>query len=229
LASSRSPSGSRTAIESRLLPFAFKAGLLGVNSVVEAADRARDLSLLTRASRDAPPFLIAHGDRDHVVAASESQALHIALSRAGAEYAVVLLGGAGHEGPGIRPTRQPRPDRCFASRQALQSHRPLFRFLLIPADGLGGRVTAVTFTHPRQVIGFVRAATAVYRADDWVRASLALRCREIGLWPDKILIEVMCKNASKTGLAVCDWRARRRWHWSLTESGRALFDGLPPP
>ncbi|MGZ8802259.1 MAG: hypothetical protein ACXWZL_06520 [Mycobacterium sp.] len=81
MASSRSPSGSRTAIESRLLPFAFKAGLLGVNSVVEAADRARDLSLLTRASRDAPPFLIAHGDRDHVVAASESQALHTALAR----------------------------------------------------------------------------------------------------------------------------------------------------
>ena len=79
----------------------------------------------------------------------------------------------------------------------------------------------------------------LYRADDWVRASLALQCREIGLWPDKILIQVMCKDASKTGLALCDWQARPRWRWSLTESCRArsfgpahsrteLFDGLTP-
>jgi len=69
----------------------------------------------------------------------------------------------------------------------------------------------------------------LYRADDWVRASLALQCREIGLWPDKILIEVICKDASKTGLAVCDRQARPRWRWSLTASGGALFDGLTPP
>ena len=68
----------------------------------------------------------------------------------------------------------------------------------------------------------------LYRADDWVRASLALQCREIGLWPDKILIEVICKDASKTGLAVCDRQARPRWRWSLTESCKALFDGLTP-
>jgi acetyl esterase/lipase len=91
--------GSRTETETRLLPFAFEAGLLGVNSVVEAADRARHLSLLRRVSPAAPPFLIAHGDRDHVVAPSESQALHDALSRAGADTQFILLGGAGHEGP----------------------------------------------------------------------------------------------------------------------------------
>ena len=33
-------------------------------------------------------------------------------------------------------------------------------------------------------------------------------CREIGLWPDNILIEVICKDASKTGLAVCDRQGR---------------------
>jgi acetyl esterase/lipase len=92
-------SGSRTEVEARLLPFAFEAGLLGVDSAVEAADRARDLSLLGRVSAGAPPFLLAHGDRDHVVAPSESQALHDALSRAGADTTLMLLGGAGHEGP----------------------------------------------------------------------------------------------------------------------------------
>jgi acetyl esterase/lipase len=91
-------SGSRSGIEAHLLPFAFEAGLLGVRSLVEAADRARDLSLLTRVSPDAPPFLIAHGDRDHIVAPSESEALHHALSRAGADTCFMLLGGAGHEG-----------------------------------------------------------------------------------------------------------------------------------
>lgn len=91
--------GSRTEVEARLLPFAFEAGLLGVDSVVEAGDRARHLGLLTRVSAGAPPFLIAHGDRDHVVAPSESEALHDALSRAGAETNFMLLGGAGHEGP----------------------------------------------------------------------------------------------------------------------------------
>jgi acetyl esterase/lipase len=92
-------SGSRSDTESRLLPFAFEAGLLGVGSVDDAADRARGLSLLTRVSPQAPPFLIAHGDRDHVVAPSEGMALHDALSRAGADTRLLLLGGAGHEGP----------------------------------------------------------------------------------------------------------------------------------
>jgi acetyl esterase/lipase len=91
-------SGSRTEIEARLLPFAFEAGLLGVRSIGEVADRAAALSLLTRVPRTAPPFLIAHGDRDHVVAPSEGEALHDALSRAGADTQFLLLGGAGHEG-----------------------------------------------------------------------------------------------------------------------------------
>ena len=85
-------SGSRSDIEARLLPFAFEAGLLGVSSVAEAADRARDLSLLARVSPTAPPFLIAHGDRDHIVAPSEGEALHDALSRAGVDTQFTLFG-----------------------------------------------------------------------------------------------------------------------------------------
>ncbi len=92
-------SGSRSAVEARLVPFAVEAGLLGVSSLVEATDRARARSLLPCVSSQAPPFLIAHGDRDHVVSPSEGQALHDALSRAGAETSFVLVGGAGHEGP----------------------------------------------------------------------------------------------------------------------------------
>jgi acetyl esterase/lipase len=92
-------SGSRSHLEARLLPFRFEADLLGVSSVVEVAARARDLSLLNRVSPQAPPFLIAHGDRDHVIAPSEGEALHRALSRAGVDTQFMLLGGTGHEGP----------------------------------------------------------------------------------------------------------------------------------
>ncbi len=91
-------SASRSDIETRLVPFAFEAGLLGVENVDDIADRARELSLLSRVSPQAPPFLIAHGDRDRVIPSSESAALHHALSRAGVDTTFLLLGGAGHEG-----------------------------------------------------------------------------------------------------------------------------------
>ena len=90
--------GSSNDVEARLLSFRFEADLLGVRDVGEVADHAADFSLLARVTPQAPPFLIAHGDRDHVVAPSEGAALHDALSRAGADTRFMLLGGAGHEG-----------------------------------------------------------------------------------------------------------------------------------
>src|SRR5215831_7404247 len=86
------------ATTSKPASFRFEADLLGVRDVGEVADHAADFSLLTRVTPQAPPFLIAHGDRDHVVAPSEGAALHDALSRAGADTRFMLLGGAGHEG-----------------------------------------------------------------------------------------------------------------------------------
>jgi acetyl esterase/lipase len=91
-------SGSRTEVEARLLPFAFEAGLLGVGQISDA-EGATELSLLSWVSAAAPPFLIAHGDRDHIVLPSEGLALHQALVRAGVQSRFELVGGAGHEGP----------------------------------------------------------------------------------------------------------------------------------
>jgi acetyl esterase/lipase len=91
-------SASRTEVEARLLPFAFEAGLLGVADVGDVAGMVSELSLLSWVSPSAPPFLIAHGDRDHVILPSEGQALHHALVRAGADSRFELLGGTGHEG-----------------------------------------------------------------------------------------------------------------------------------
>jgi hypothetical protein len=111
-------SGSRSAVEARLVPFAFEAGLLGVSSLVEAADRARALSLLTRVSCQAPPFLIAHGDRDHVVGPSEGQALHDALSRAGADTSIRPRGRRRSRGTGVLPARRARHDSGLVASRA---------------------------------------------------------------------------------------------------------------
>ncbi|MEV4314086.1 alpha/beta hydrolase [Actinocrispum sp. NPDC049592] len=92
-------SAARTELEARLLPFHFEADLLGTNDPAELAERARDLRLPARVSAQAPPFLIAHGDRDRIVPPSEGFALHQVLSHAGAQTRFELLGGAGHEAP----------------------------------------------------------------------------------------------------------------------------------
>lgn len=92
-------SASRSAVETRLLPFTFEADFLGTSDPATLAERARGLSLPSRVSAQAPPFLIAHGDRDRIVPPSEGWALHDALSRAGASSRFELLAGAGHEDP----------------------------------------------------------------------------------------------------------------------------------
>ena len=90
----------RSELEARLVPGGPEAAFLGVNSVADVAgvgELARQASPLSWVSADAPPFLIAHGDRDRVVSPSESRSLHDALTRAGAGSSLLVLGGAGHE------------------------------------------------------------------------------------------------------------------------------------
>jgi acetyl esterase/lipase len=90
-------SAARSQLEAKLLPFRFEADLLGIDDPAELAERARGLSLLSRVSPQAPPFLIAHGDRDRIVPPTEGLALHQALGRAGARSRFELLARAGHE------------------------------------------------------------------------------------------------------------------------------------
>jgi acetyl esterase/lipase len=90
-------SASRSDLEALILPFRFEADLLGIADPAELAERARGLSLLPRVTRQAPPFLIAHGDRDRIIPSSQGFSLHQALSNAGARSRFELLAGAGHE------------------------------------------------------------------------------------------------------------------------------------
>ncbi|MEW1568408.1 MULTISPECIES: alpha/beta hydrolase [unclassified Streptomyces] len=87
----------RSDLEGRLVPFHFEADLLGTSDPAELADRARELSLLSRVSLQAPPFLIAHGDRDRIVPLSQGVSLHHALGRVGAYSRLELVAAAGHE------------------------------------------------------------------------------------------------------------------------------------
>jgi transposase IS116/IS110/IS902 family protein/BD-FAE protein len=89
-------SGSRTEVEARLLPFALEAGCWMSRTSSARPDPGTELVVLVSAG--VPPFLIAHGDRDHIVLPSEGLALHHALVRGGARSRFELLGGAGHEG-----------------------------------------------------------------------------------------------------------------------------------
>lgn len=92
---------SRSALESQLVPDGPEAAFLGLGSageIVEQVELARRASPVSWVHAEAPPFLIAHGDRDRIVPQTESFALHAALSRVGAESTLVTIGGAGHEG-----------------------------------------------------------------------------------------------------------------------------------
>ena len=74
------------------------ANLLGYN-VRERPDAASQASPITHARRDAPPFLILHGDADPMVPPAQSQSFHAALRAAGADSTFVTLPDAIHEDP----------------------------------------------------------------------------------------------------------------------------------
>lgn len=82
---------SRSWLEAQILPFDFESAFLG------DLGRTREASPLNWVHASAPPFLVAHGDRDRVTPVNQSQALHDALVRSGAESTLLLVGAAGHE------------------------------------------------------------------------------------------------------------------------------------
>jgi dipeptidyl aminopeptidase/acylaminoacyl peptidase len=53
-------------------------------------------SPITYVSKDAPPFLIMHGDRDRTVPFNQSELLYAALNKAGVDATFMPMKGAGH-------------------------------------------------------------------------------------------------------------------------------------
>jgi acetyl esterase/lipase len=72
-----------------------EAKLLG-GPVQENKGKAAKANPITYASKDDPPFLIVHGDRDGTVPVGQSELLHEALKKAGVDSTLHIVKGAGH-------------------------------------------------------------------------------------------------------------------------------------
>lgn len=64
--------------------------------ILENKDKARRANPITYVSKDDPPFLIMHGDKDRVVPINQSELLAEALKSAGVKVTFHVVGGAGH-------------------------------------------------------------------------------------------------------------------------------------
>jgi len=71
-------------------------GLLG-GPASENVDKAKQANPITWISKDAPPFLIMHGDQDKAVSIKQSELLREALRKAGGWVKFVAIPGVGHD------------------------------------------------------------------------------------------------------------------------------------
>lgn len=69
--------------------------LLGKN-VARNQEEAKKICPVTYVRKDAPPFLIIHGDQDHTVPFGQGELLHDKLEEAGAEVKLLVLEEADH-------------------------------------------------------------------------------------------------------------------------------------
>ena len=76
-----------------------EAQLLGLDRAQDDPARARAASPVAQVRSDAPPFLLAHGDRDGLIPGVQSRRFADALAGAGAPVQLLLLAGANHEDP----------------------------------------------------------------------------------------------------------------------------------
>ncbi len=79
-------------------------------------DLARQVSPLYQVSRDDPPFLIIHGDKDPQVPLGQSERLHAKLEETGVPSKLVVLPGAGHGGKAFDTPEVRETIRAFLAR-----------------------------------------------------------------------------------------------------------------
>lgn len=76
-------------------------------------DKAARANPITFVTKDDPPFLIMHGDRDPLVPLGQSELLAAALKKAGVEVTLVVHKGAGHGGPAFHSAASRKQVREF--------------------------------------------------------------------------------------------------------------------
>lgn len=69
--------------------------LLGKNVMLNQEDAIK-ICPVSFVTKDAPPFLIIHGDNDHTVPFEQGKILHDKLEGAGADVKLLVLEGADH-------------------------------------------------------------------------------------------------------------------------------------
>ena len=79
-------------------------------------DFARQASALYQVSKDDPPFLIIHGDKDPQVPLDQSQRLHAKLREAGVPSELMVIPGAGHGGKEFTTPAVQQSIRTFLAR-----------------------------------------------------------------------------------------------------------------
>ena len=70
--------------------------------IQEKQQKVASANPITYASRDDPPILIIHGTQDPLVPFNQSQLLHAAMTRVGAQSVLITVDGGGH-GEGFGP------------------------------------------------------------------------------------------------------------------------------
>ncbi|MFI5454577.1 MAG: alpha/beta hydrolase [Isosphaerales bacterium] len=91
-------------------------------AVASIEEKAVQASPITFVSKDDPPFLIMHGDRDPMMPLAQSEILRDALEKAGVEVRLQVVRGAGHgfDGPQIMDTVRQFFDEHLKRRGASQ-------------------------------------------------------------------------------------------------------------
>jgi acetyl esterase/lipase len=82
---------------------------------IPSGDRAKG-NVLTHLTKDAPPYLIVHGDQDRTVPIRASERLTEALKKAGVEVQLVRKEGAGHGGTAFSNEEARKQYREFLDR-----------------------------------------------------------------------------------------------------------------
>ncbi|MGD1086399.1 MAG: alpha/beta hydrolase [Verrucomicrobiota bacterium] len=83
-------------------------------ALLEHKDKAAQASPVTYVSKDAPPFLIMHGDQDRSVPFNQSELLQAALKKAGVDSTLLPVKGVGH---GFSGAEYLPPVRDFLNRR----------------------------------------------------------------------------------------------------------------
>jgi arylsulfatase len=91
------------------------AKLLG-GIVRDRPEAAKSMSTLHLVTRDDPPFLIIHGDKDDQVPIEQSRRLHAKLKETGVASELIVLPGAGHGGKEFSTDEVKAKIRAFLTR-----------------------------------------------------------------------------------------------------------------